>query len=219
MKQDLDETGFVSLWSTLMLQQVLPGFESANEMLREVILKLEQHNQHLTTDYLQGDFLHNEHPAVKWLLQCFHVAVTQYMQKQGVDYDTRWSLQGWPNINRRGDYHGLHNHPHSYLSGTYYVDVPRQKAAKANRKDIAPGEISFYDPRAQANMTAIKNDQQVEAEYSVLPKSGTLLLWPAWLHHFVHPNFSDKPRISISFNVVLNRPTDYLPGQNQPVGV
>jgi len=214
MTQQPDQNGFVTLWPTLLLRESLPGFEAPNGMLRELVLKLDQQNSNLTTDYLGVDFLQNEHPAVMWLLQCFHVAVKRYMQQQGIDYDTQWSLQGWPNINRRGDYHALHNHPHSYLSGTYYVDVPRQKTAKNNRKDIAPGEISFYDPRTQANMTAIKNDLQIEAEYSILPKSGDLLLWPSWLHHFVHPNFSDKPRLSISFNVVLKRTSDYLPDQN-----
>ena len=206
--------GFISLWPTLLLQQEIPGHEVPNEMLRDLILELESSNQALTTDYLEQDFLQNEHPSVKWLLQCFHVSVKQYMQKQGVDYETQWSLQAWPNINRLGDYHGLHNHPHSYLSGTYYIAVPGQNISSNNRKDLAPGEISFYDPRAQANMTAIKNDPQIEAEYSVLPKPGTLLLWPAWLHHFVHPNFSDEPRISVSFNVVLKRSGDYLPTQS-----
>jgi hypothetical protein len=31
--------------------------------------------------------------------------------------------------------------------------------------------------------------------------------------HFVHPNLSDEPRVSISFNIVLKRSNDYLPRQ------
>jgi uncharacterized protein (TIGR02466 family) len=213
MKNEPDQDGFIALWPTLLLRQEIPGYEVPNKMLRDLILELDHSKQDLTTDYRRQDFLQNEHPSVKWLVQCFHVSVKQYMQKQGIQYETNWSLQAWPNINRRGDYHGLHNHPHCYLSGTYYVDVPNQEASNSNRKDLAPGEISFYDPRAQANMTAVKNDPQIEAEYSILPKSGSLLVWPAWLHHFVHPNFSDEPRISVSFNVVLKRSNDYLPEQ------
>ena len=62
-------------------------------------------------------------------------------------------------------------------------------------------------------MTAIKGDPQIEAEYTLLPEPGTVLLWPAFLHHFVHPNLSRKPRISISFNLVLKRSDSHLPEQ------
>ncbi|MGF1610571.1 MAG: putative 2OG-Fe(II) oxygenase [Kiloniellales bacterium] len=46
------------------------------------------------------------------------------------------------------------------------------------------------------------------------PSPGLLLLWPAFLFHFVHPNLSREPRISISFNVVLKWSDDYLPRQS-----
>ena len=62
-------------------------------------------------------------------------------------------------------------------------------------------------------MTAIKDDPQIEAEYTVMPEPGMILLWPAFLHHFVHPNLSQMHRISVSFNVVLNWSENYLPDQ------
>ena len=69
----------------------------------------------------------------------------------------------------------------------------------------------FVDPRPQANMSAIRNDRQVDPEYRYSPKSGDLLLWPAFLHHLVHPNLCHAERISVSFNVVLKWKEDYLP--------
>jgi hypothetical protein len=36
-------------------------------------------------------------------------------------------------------------------------------------------------------------------------------MWPAFLHHLVHPNLSHETRISVSFNVVLRWKEDYLP--------
>ena len=62
-------------------------------------------------------------------------------------------------------------------------------------------------------MMAIKEDPQIEAEYTILPQAGTLLLWPAFLHHFVHPNLSEQQRLSVSFNIVLNWSDEYLPRQ------
>ena len=43
--------------------------------------------------------------------------------------------------------------------------------------------------------------------------AGMILLWPAFLLHYVHPNLADDLRISISFNLIVKSPGDYLPDQ------
>ena len=102
-----------------------------------------------------------------------------------------------------------------YLSGTYYVQVPTERAPLKTRKDVRPGAITFYDPRGPAvNMNAIRGDPYVNPEYTVMPTPGQILLWPAFMTHFVHPNLSETPRISISFNVMLKWSDDYLPKQD-----
>jgi uncharacterized protein (TIGR02466 family) len=213
LKRTPDEKGFRHLWPTVFLERRLPGHEAANQVLRQVIERLERDNPELTTDYLGGNFLTHDNPAVAWLRECINKTAIDYLQHCGLDYALNWSLQGWANINRFGDYHDLHNHPHAYLSGTYYVAVPAAPPGLPGRKDRRPGAISFYDPRPQANMTAIKGDPQIEAEHTVLPTPGSLLLWPAFLHHFVHPNLAKEHRISVSFNLVLKPSEDYLPDQ------
>ncbi len=208
-----DADGFLSLWPTVMLQRRLPGHEAANRELRRLIEPRAAAKADLTTDYLAGNLLADENPAVAWLRECINRTVIDYLRRLGLDYAVQWQLQGWANVNRAGDYHDPHNHPHAYLSGTYYVAVPERPATPDNRPDVRPGCISFYDPRGAANMTAIRGDPQVEAEHTVAPTPGLLLLWPAFLLHFVHPNLATEPRISISYNVILKRPTDYLPRQ------
>jgi len=106
-------------------------------------------------------------------------------------------------------YHNLHNHPHSYLSGTYYIKVPEQPAGF--RSDLNPGAISFFDPRPQANMGAISGDGQIDPELRITPEPGLILLWPSFLHHLVHPNLSEDARVSVSFNVLLKNTERYLP--------
>ena len=49
------------------------------------------------------------------------------------------------------------------------------------------------------------HDGQFNPEYRRLPMPAELFLWPSFLHHLVHPNLVDEPRVSISFNVVLKR--------------
>jgi uncharacterized protein (TIGR02466 family) len=207
----MDNSDFHCLWPTLLLKRVLPSAEHANRALAEFILELEKSHAQLTTDYREQNLFERRHPAVGWLNQCVSKTVRDYLNESGIDYTVDWSLQGWANINRRGDYHNLHNHPHSYLSGTYYVAIPEQPENRQQRGDLNPGAISFFDPRSQANMNAIANDGQVDPEFRVQPEPGMILLWPSFLHHMVHPNFSDSPRISISFNVVLKWRAEYVP--------
>jgi uncharacterized protein (TIGR02466 family) len=97
----------------------------------------------------------------------------------------------WVNVMPPGVSHGLHLHPLSTLSGTYYVRTPRG----------APG-LKFEDPRLSRFMAAPpKRADAVERHWVVLPaRAGELLLFESWLRHEVVPNAAPTPRISISFN-------------------
>ena len=206
--------GFKTLWPTILLQRSLPGHEAANRVLLESLLARDAAQAHMTTDYLSGNLFTQDDPALRWLKDCVNKTVVDYLHHLGMNYPISWSLQAWANVNRLGDYHDAHNHPHAYLSGTYYLRVPEQPAAGETRKDLRLGAISFYDPRGAVNMSAIKDDPQIEAEYTVLPEAGEILLWPAFLFHFVHPNLAEEPRVSVSFNLVLKWSDAYLPHQD-----
>ena len=210
-----DTEGFLSLWPTMMLQRRLPGHEHANRELERLILEIEgKHRGDLTTDYRSENLLALDNPAIAWLKDCINKSIIDTLRRAGMGYQVDWGLQGWANVNRFGDYHDLHNHPHAYFSGTYYVAVPKADTPVATRPDARPGCITFYDPRGAVNMTAIREDPQIEAEHTVEPLPGMILLWPAFLFHYVHPNLAEQPRISISFNAVLKWSNDYLPRQD-----
>ena len=208
-----NDKGFVTLWPTVVLQRVLPGHDKANTELARLIEALDRGREDLTTDYLGDNLLAMENPAVDWLRQCINISVRDYFQHLGMSYDIRWNIHGWANVNRFGDYHDYHNHPRAYLSGTYYVKIPTRQEKLEIRRDARPGRITLYDPRSTVNMLAIKGDPYVEPEYTVLPEPGMILMWPAFVNHFVHPNLSREHRISISFNVMLQWSDDYLPVQ------
>ncbi len=211
---DQNRDGVERLWPTVMLRRTLPGAEIANQALSEFVLELEAGNAELTTDYRNDNLLVADHPAVVWLHDCVNRTIADYFRQLGINYQVDWTVHGWSNINRLGDYHDPHNHPHCYLSGTYYVQVPTDRAPLRSRKDVRPGCITFYDPRGPAvNMGAIRGDPYVNPEHTVKPKPGDIFLWPAFLTHFVHPNLSETPRISISFNVMLKWKDGYLPTQ------
>lgn len=211
--QHRTEDGFTLLWPTLFLQRTLPGYQHANLELRRLVLERETKDEAMTTNYREHHLLAEANPAVDWLKQCIHKSAVDYCERAGMNYPLDWSVQGWGNVNRFGDYHDPHNHPHAYLSGTYYVEVPEDRVELKNRADVRPGCISFYDPRGAANMNAVKSDPQIECDYTLTPTPGTILVWPAFIMHFVHPNLSDQPRISISFNLMLKSVERYLPQQ------
>ena len=92
----------------------------------------------------------------------------------------------WVNLLRGSGHHSGHIHPHSILSGTLYIEVPK-----------GSGAIRFEDPRLPLMMAAPpRGDTFVTVE----PKPGLLLLWESWLRHEVLPGTGGAERLSISFN-------------------
>ena len=57
----------------------LPGAELGNKVLREEILAMEVDNPALTTDYLGGNFLARDNPAVSWLRDCVNRSVIEFL--------------------------------------------------------------------------------------------------------------------------------------------
>jgi uncharacterized protein (TIGR02466 family) len=84
------------------------------------------------------------------------------------------------------------------------VQVPSAPAALDDPL-ARPGCISFYDPRTAANMITVGPEPDARAVHTVQPGAGMLLMWPSPLQHQVHPNLSQEQRITISFNVTLER--------------
>ena len=99
----------------------------------------------------------------------------------------------WVNIMPHGTTHGLHLHPLSTISGTYYVKTPRG----------CPG-LKLEDPRLERMMAAPPRLAEAAREnrpWVVLPaEAGSLLLFESWLRHEVPANLTAGERISISFN-------------------
>ena len=125
--------GVERLWPTVMVRRTLPSADVANQALAEFVLSLEKGNTELTTDYLADNILVADHPAIQWLRDCINRTIIEYFRQVGIDYQIDWTVHGWANVNRLGDYHDPHNHPHCYLSGTYYVQVPTDRAPLRSR--------------------------------------------------------------------------------------
>ena len=115
--------------------------------------------------------------------------------------DLGFDLQGkklkcgsfWINILPEGGMHASHIHPHSVISGTTYVAMPKGTSA-----------LKLEDPRLPMMMAAPlrnkKAPQELQSFVYVKPEVGEVLLWESWLRHEVPMNMAEEERISVSFN-------------------
>ena len=99
----------------------------------------------------------------------------------------------WVNLLKSSGHHSGHIHPHSIISGTFYVEVP-----------AGSGAIRFEDPRLGLMMSAPSRRRDAPEDLQqfaiVEPRAGLLLLWESWLRHEVLPGTGRGERLSISFN-------------------
>jgi len=102
----------------------------------------------------------------------------------------------WVNILKPGGTHSGHIHPHSVVSGTLYVTVPK-----------GAGALKLEDPRLPMMMAAPPRradaPEEMQAFVYAEPKPGTIFLWESWLRHEVSAGAGKADRISISFNYRL----------------
>ena len=96
---------FNQLWPTQFMSLRLPGNETANPVLSDFVLAQNVKNDDMTVDYASENIFITDHPALIWLRQCCDRAVLDYAREAGITYDLEWVLQGWANVNLKGDYH------------------------------------------------------------------------------------------------------------------
>jgi uncharacterized protein (TIGR02466 family) len=99
----------------------------------------------------------------------------------------------WINIMGKCAHHSFHLHPLSAISGTYYVQVPKDS-----------GSFKIEDPRIACFMGSPPRKATARMEnrryIDILCAPGNLLLFESWLKHEVPANRSRRERVSISFN-------------------
>jgi len=145
------------------------------------------------TSYGSLDRLHQFSSSFDALRRAVDRHVRSYARSQ------HWDLRGlklamsdcWLNIMPQGCAHSFHLHPHSVVSGTYYLRVPRG----------APG-LKFEDPRLSRMMAAPmrKAGAGRDAHVEYPAKAGQVILFESWLRHEVAANPVEEERVSVSFN-------------------
>jgi len=147
------------------------------------------------TSYGSLDRLHLISPVFDGLRRRIDPHVKRFVRSLHYDLSGRevGMTDCWLNVMPQGVVHTLHLHPTSFISGTYYVAVPR-----------GAGALKFEDPRLSRLMAAPSRradaPRRTKPFVSVPARAGDLILFESWLRHEVPPARYAGERVSISFN-------------------
>ena len=143
-------------------------------------------------------------PAIKLLAIGRNTANKVTTDRAGKPVSIAWKANMWANVNRTGHANEFHSHPGSFWSAVYYVDDGGIDADPA-----LGGELEFMDPRGPGpamyapQLAYGSSGLSVGANETVRPRTGRLVMFPAWLLHQVRPYKGAAQRISIAFNLSL----------------
>ena len=107
----------------------------------------------------------------------------------------QWNVDVWANVSESGGFNMPHVHGGSFWSAVYYVRAGEGEG----------GQLVLHDPRMptlRMHAPGLRfKDLGPDVRAEVQPKSGMLVLFPAWLLHSVEPWQGDGHRISIAMNI------------------
>ena len=200
----------VPLFSTPVVISDLPEAAALNAELMKVIAERQKNHpgtQHSNLGGWQSDWDMDRWggaPAIKLLAVGRNIANRATTDRQGNPVVLTWKAIMWANINRTGHGNEFHAHPGSFWSGVYYVDDGGISADPS-----LGGELEFMDPRGPGpamyapHLAYGKAGLSVGANETVRPKTGRLVMFPAWVLHQVRPYRGKAERISIALNLSL----------------
>ena len=198
-----------NLFSTPVAFAEIPNFTKLNTELRAAIEA--RMSNHPTTSHSNLGGWQSTWDLAEWCgaaaekILGHAVAMANHLtcNRQGNPVEVDWHLNAWANVNGNGNGNEFHTHPGSFWSGTYFVDD-----GGSSEDGSLGGEFEIQDPRGIAPAMYAPNlainvpgGLSVGVSETIPPKTGRMMLFPAWLSHAVRPYRGHQKRISIAFNL------------------
>jgi tetratricopeptide (TPR) repeat protein len=195
------------LRSTLL--ETPPGWSNLQSFLDELASHLTAlHNPHgfrlLYQSLREGtettqDLSASEDPVIQALFHAFAAPIARYREQIGTGTDAlRRRNRGTTRFNgswsvrlHRGGYHTSHVHPRGWISSACYIQLPDSMRAAPSSEGI----LSFGAP-------GMLTRPKLDAECSIRPEIGQLVLFPSYFWHGTLPFQSEQPRLTVAFDVV-----------------
>ena len=136
-----------------------------------------------------------EHKKMKDIKSFIEEGIQVYMDNivcPGDDTQV-YITQSWINYNDENQYHHIHSHPNSYLSGVFYINA-----------DEHIDSINFNNQRYSTIEPVIKNFNIWNSKDWWFPvKTGMLIMFPSSTTHNVFQKKDSNLRISLAFNTFV----------------
>jgi tetratricopeptide (TPR) repeat protein len=185
------------------------GWSDLGSFLTEVASRLNAlHNPHghrlLYQSLRRGtettqDLSRSQDPVIQALFHAFAAPIARYREQIGQGqgplrrrnrgasrFNGSWSVR----LHSAG-YHTSHVHPRGWISSACYIQLPDSMRAG----QTAEGILSFGAP-------GVITMPSLDAELSVRPELGQLVLFPSYFWHGTLPFHSEQPRLTVAFDVV-----------------
>ncbi len=191
-------------FATPVLAQTVAGSGPVNEGLRRAIMAREAAEPGLRRSNSGG--WHSDETLLAWpepeiaTLKGWIDQAVQRISRLPARNDpaaVRFSYRatGWANVSRHGHYNTQHVHSGSHWALVYYVATGEPESGRALN-----GVLELRDPRPAAVHGRLPGFMFGRA-LTFQPKPGLLVVFPAWIEHWVHPFYGAGERISIAVNI------------------
>jgi tetratricopeptide (TPR) repeat protein len=145
------------------------------------------------------DLSRSQDPVIQALFHAFAAPIARYRDQIGRGEDPlrrrnrgAYRFNGsWSVRLHSSGYHTSHVHPRGWISSACYIQLPDSMRAG----HTAEGNLSFGAP-------GMITTPSLDAELSVRPELGQLVLFPSYFWHGTLPFHSEQPRLTVAFDVV-----------------
>ncbi len=215
LKASSSNPQIVNLYATPIMLQQLEGMEQTNAALKKLLLAKRDNDTRDKTAKQKSnysgwrsteDLWQWPEPCVGQLKERVFQSFKTFISDAGslpADTHYQYASAAWANIHRAGGYNVVHQHAGFQWAGVYYVaaQLVHNQGADPDENPYS-GVLTLEDPRPGAAMTPLQGFN-AGLSTNIEATTGMLVMFPAWLRHFVHPYQGLEPRISIAFNIRL----------------
>ncbi|MRX26986.1 tetratricopeptide repeat protein [Kangiella sp. HZ709] len=202
-----DESRSLQLFEELTLQKeislpnsckTMQGYlaELVEEIYKQPTLKWEPSGLATKGGSMTENIDVTSYPALDYFKQYLHKLLGNYLDHipQNIKHPflkkkpKSFDIHFWAVVLSESGYVGSHIHENSWLSGAFYVQLP--KILNGDE-----GSLIFGKPHDELGFDFINE------HYKVTPKEGTFVLFPSYFYHHTVPYDSKEKRISLAFDV------------------
>jgi hypothetical protein len=126
----------------------------------------------------------------KDLMQHVNIYLNEIMMVDAELYMTN----SWINVTEHQRQHALHNHNNSIVSGVFYVNASDSQPSISFNRMVPP----FF-----LHMRAKQYTMFNSMEWNIPIEDNNIIIFPSQCFHFVKPNLTNNPRVSIAFNTFI----------------